>query len=51
MNDTVSTINFNDTFLSFKHLLSAFPNKQVTFEGETEPEPPFRYVNTIFSNT
>lgn len=41
MNGTVPIVDFNDTFLSYKHLLNSFPNNKVVYEGEGEPEPPF----------
>nr|CAD2122801.1 unnamed protein product [Meloidogyne enterolobii] len=39
--NTVATVDFNDTFLSFEHLQKSFPNKKIICE-ETVPKPPFR---------
>uniref|UniRef100_A0A915LBP5 Intron-binding protein aquarius n=1 Tax=Meloidogyne javanica TaxID=6303 RepID=A0A915LBP5_MELJA len=39
--NTVATVDFNDTFLSFEHLQKSFPNKKIICE-ESVPKPPFR---------
>ena len=41
MQNTVASVDFNDTFLSYEHLLKSFPEKKVVC-NEKEPTPPFR---------
>uniref|UniRef100_A0A914HES8 Intron-binding protein aquarius n=1 Tax=Globodera rostochiensis TaxID=31243 RepID=A0A914HES8_GLORO len=41
MHNTVPSVDFNDTFLSFEHLKNCFPNKQIICD-EQNPKPPFR---------
>ncbi|KAH7719949.1 DEAD box protein helicases superfamily protein (Aquarius) [Aphelenchoides avenae] len=40
INNTVASVDFNDTFLSYEHLVEAFPEHKVICEEE-KPEPPF----------
>uniref|UniRef100_A0A915EKC2 Intron-binding protein aquarius N-terminal domain-containing protein n=1 Tax=Ditylenchus dipsaci TaxID=166011 RepID=A0A915EKC2_9BILA len=47
MNNTVATVNFNDTFLSYEHLLASFPGKKVVC-GEQKPQPPFKLTFNEF---
>lgn len=37
------TTDFNDTFLSYEHLVHSFPEHKVVCE-EQDPQPPFMYV-------
>lgn len=46
MNTAVPTMDFCDTFLSFKHLISSFPDTKIvgTTTKDDKLVPPFRFV-------
>jgi hypothetical protein len=41
MVNTVATVDFNDTFLSYDHLLKSFPDKKIVC-SEENINPPYR---------
>ncbi|VBB25993.1 unnamed protein product [Acanthocheilonema viteae] len=42
MNTAVPTVDFCDTFLSYKHLISSFPNTKIVGTNDEDLVPPFR---------
>lgn len=46
MNTAVPTVDFCDTFLSYKHLISSFPNTKIvgTTTSDENLFPPFRFA-------
>lgn len=46
MNTAVSTVDFCDTFLSYKHLISSFSNTKIVLKATSDENlvPPFRFA-------
>jgi hypothetical protein len=49
MTNSIATVDFDDTFLSYDHLVASFPNYKVTntIDNEELLVPPFRYDHTL----
>ena len=42
MSNSISSLDWNDTFLDIKHLEKSFPSCKVQHKAEEQPSPPYK---------